>query len=207
MAATSGAAGTPAAQTGSSPSPALRWRQVYRGLESQISELRRWLAGLLPPCEARDDVMTVAVELATNAVRHTASGRGGRFALELTWSRFAVEVAVADGGAEDEPRLVDEPMSECGRGLRVVHALSSHTGVTGDRRGRLVWAEIPWALGDPPALDDPAVRRSATVTMCWQTSRTSSAARCAGDRSGTAARPWCALPATSSTSPARGMST
>ena len=156
MAATSGAAGRAAAQTGTTASPALQWRQVYRGEDSQISELRRWLAGLLPPCETRDDVMTVAVELATNAVRHTASGRGGWFVLEVTRYRVAVRVAVADGGAEDEPRLVDEPMSECGRGLKVVHALSSHTGVAGDRRGRLVWAEIPWAPGDAPALDGPA---------------------------------------------------
>lgn len=147
MVATSGTAGSPAAGAGASPSPELRWRQVYRGDESQISQLRRWLAGLLPPCEARDDVMTVAVELATNAVRHTASGRDGWFALEVIWYRHAVRVAVADAGAEAAPRLVDDPMSECGRGLQVVHALSSRTGVAGDQRGRLVWADIPWAPG------------------------------------------------------------
>jgi anti-sigma regulatory factor (Ser/Thr protein kinase) len=147
MAATSGAAGRSAAETGTSPSPELRWRQVYRGDESQMGELRRWLTGILPECEARDDVVTVAVELATNAVRHTASGRGGSFALEITWYPFAVRVAVADDGAEARPRLVDDPMSECGRGLQVVHALSSRTGVAGDHHGRLVWAEIPWAPG------------------------------------------------------------
>jgi anti-sigma regulatory factor (Ser/Thr protein kinase) len=145
MAATSGAAGNAAAGTGTSSSPELRWRQVYRGDEEQIGELRRWLAGLLPKCGARDDVVTVAVELATNAVRHTASGRGGWFALEITWHRVAVRVAVADGGAAAEPHLVDDPMGEGGRGLQVVHALSSRTGVAGDQRGRLVWAEIPWA--------------------------------------------------------------
>jgi hypothetical protein len=119
-------------------------------------ELRRWLTSLLPECEARDDVVTVAVELASNAVRHTASGRGGWFALEIAWNRFAVRVAVADGGAEAGPRLVDEPMSECGRGLQVVHALSSRTGVTGDQTGRLVWAEIPWTSRSTGTIDGAA---------------------------------------------------
>ena len=156
MAATSGSAGRPAAETGTSPSPELRWRHAYRGDESQIGELRRWLAGLLPACEARDDVVTVAVELATNAVRHTASGRGGWFGLEVTWHRLTVRVAVADGGAEAGPRPVDDPMGECGRGLLVVQALSSRTGVTGDQRGRLVWAEIPWTRGTMGPIDGAA---------------------------------------------------
>jgi hypothetical protein len=64
---------------------ALRWRRVFPGDDVQISMLRRWLECLLPPCSSRDDLISVAVELGTNAVRHTASGSGGQFVVEVTW--------------------------------------------------------------------------------------------------------------------------
>jgi anti-sigma regulatory factor (Ser/Thr protein kinase) len=79
---------------------------VIRGEEREVRTVRRWIAGLLPDCASRDDVITVAVELATNAVKFTASGRGGAdgwFAIELTWHAAAVRVAVADGGAPQGP--------------------------------------------------------------------------------------------------------
>jgi serine/threonine-protein kinase RsbW len=122
----------------------LRWRHVFPGDKRQLQVLRRWLAGLLPECAARDDVVSAAVELSTNAVQFSRSGRGGWFAVEITWSGQGVRVAVADGGAPTGPRLVDDPAGEHGRGLLMVRALSVRTGVSGDERGRLVWAEIPW---------------------------------------------------------------
>lgn len=123
----------------------LRWRRVFPGEEAQIRELRKWLGELLPGCVVRDDVIIVAVELATNAVRHTASGRGGWFAVEVTWHRQAIRVAVADQGAPTGPRLPAEPdpMRETGHGLVLVAGLSRRTGVTGGQRARLVWAEVP----------------------------------------------------------------
>lgn len=124
--------------------PELRWRRVFPGEAAQIGELRKWLAEMLPECGARDDVVAVAVELATNAVRHTGSGRGGLFAVEIGWYMRAVRATVADQGAPSGPRLIDDPMADNGRGLRMVHELSSRTGVTGDHRCRLVWAEVPW---------------------------------------------------------------
>lgn len=60
-----------------------------------------------------------------------------------------VRVVVADQGASSGPRLIDDPMAESGRGLLVVRELSALTGVAGDERGRLVWAEITWN-GDAP---------------------------------------------------------
>jgi hypothetical protein len=39
--------------------------------------LRRWLAALLPDGLERDDLTSVAVELATNAIQHTASVTDG----------------------------------------------------------------------------------------------------------------------------------
>ena len=133
----------------------LRWRQVFPGDERQIRTVRRWLAGLLPPCSSRDDVIAVAVELATNAVKFSSSGRGGSFAVEVTWHGAVVRVAVADGGAPEGPRLIDDPLGDHGRGLLMVRALSVRTGVCGDHRGRLVWAEIAWT-GDREAVPLPS---------------------------------------------------
>jgi len=62
--------------------PFPRWRRVFPGRDDQVREVRRWLAGLLPGAPERDDVVVVAVELVTNAIRHTASG-----AAAWSWSR------------------------------------------------------------------------------------------------------------------------
>ena len=155
------------------PPPAQRWRRVFPGQEAELRRIRSWLAELLPSGPAREDVVTVATELAANAVRHTASGAHGFFAVELTWQMrpVTVRVAVADSGARTSPHLepgtdplgpgplgIGSPgagllsadqlgsgqLSEHGRGLRVVRALAERTGVCGDHRGRLVWAEIRW---------------------------------------------------------------
>jgi hypothetical protein len=143
--------GTPGAR----PSPGPRWQRTFAGDAGQIGVLRQWLASLLPPCPARDDVTYVASELGTNAVRHTASGQGGSFEVEVTCYGPLVRVAVADGGAPGGPRLIDDPQGESGRGLLVVRSLAVRTGQRGDHRGRLIWADIPWdtAVAGPVSPD------------------------------------------------------
>jgi hypothetical protein len=128
---------------------ASRWRQVFSGEESQLGVMRRWLTSLLPECAARDDVLSVANELCSNAIQHTASGQGAWFAVEVTWHRSVVQVAVADCGAHAEPRVIDDPSGEHGRGLLLVQGLAIRTGFTGDERGRLVWAQIAWDDPNP----------------------------------------------------------
>jgi hypothetical protein len=131
----------------------LRWLRDFPGEEGQLRLLRRWLEALLPECPARDDVISAAGELSANAVAHTASGRGGSFTVEVTWWRAAVRVAVADDGAPTAPHVIQDTQRENGRGLMMVRGLSARTGVTGDERGRLVWAEVLWtgtgAAGQP----------------------------------------------------------
>jgi anti-sigma regulatory factor (Ser/Thr protein kinase) len=112
--------------------------------------MRWWLAACLPDCPARDDVISVATELGSNAILHTASGRGGWFALELTWDQSVVRIAVADHGSPAESHMIEDPDGEHGRGLLLVHGLSARTGITGNEQGRIVWAEIAW---DGPAPD------------------------------------------------------
>jgi anti-sigma regulatory factor (Ser/Thr protein kinase) len=135
-----------------------RWRRVFPGRDDQVREVRRWLAGLLPGAPERDDVVVVAVELVTNAIRHTASGRGGLVMVEVTWCGPVLRVAVADDGAAGGPRLAagQGGLAEGGRGLHLVRALAASTGVCGDDRGRLVWADIAWSGARPAAPPLPA---------------------------------------------------
>ncbi len=156
MAATSGSTDHTASarETAAPRAPEFSWRRVFPGDRRQLGELRRWLAELLPRCNARDEVVSVAVELGTNAVKFTSSGRGGRFTVEISWRGETVRVAVADGGAPTEPRVIEDPLSEHGRGLLMVRALSTRVGVCGDHRGRLVWADVPWT-GDRAAHEWP----------------------------------------------------
>jgi histidine kinase-like protein len=145
------------------PADAPRWRRAFEGDERQLGVMRRWLGSVLPACPARDDAISVATELASNALRHTTSGNGGLFAVEITWHESVVRVGVADGGGPAEPHVIEDPDGEHGRGLLLVRGLSQRTGVTGDRHGRLVWADIAWD-GPRPAfvatadLDEAAIR-------------------------------------------------
>lgn len=145
----------PQSRDPSAPSIETRWRRVFPGEDRQLSLLRRWLESLLPECPARDDVLCIATELGTNAIRHTASGRGGHFVLEVTRQASAVRVAVEDDGAAAVPQVIDDLTSERGRGLLVVQGLSARFGVSGDHQGHTVWAEVPWedaeaATSEPP---------------------------------------------------------
>ncbi len=136
-----------------------RWRRVFPGDQPQLAVLRRWLYALLPDCPARSDIICVATELGTNAVLHTATGRGGWFAVEITWYGTVVRVAVADCGGPGEPRMIEHSDDEHGRGLAVVRGLAVRAGYQGDHHGRMVWADLPWdetgsqadALADPCA--------------------------------------------------------
>jgi serine/threonine-protein kinase RsbW len=131
----------------------LTWRRFFPGEPVQLRTTRKWLEDLLPPCTARGDVIAVASELATNAVRHTASGRGGQFSVEVTWSAETVRLTVGDGGSPTGPVITEEPDEEHGRGLLLVRALSQAIDVSGDAGGRLVAATLPWAANGGPAPD------------------------------------------------------
>jgi hypothetical protein len=136
--------------------PGLRWRRIFPGHERELAGLRRWLSLLLPECPERDDLLVVANELASNAIRHTASGHGSCFAVEVTSCASVVQVAVADCGGVAEPHVIEDPDGEHGRGLLLVRDLSVRSGVVGDQRGRLVWAQVAWPESGPVELSSSA---------------------------------------------------
>lgn len=130
----------------------LCWRREFPGEMRRMSEVRAWLTSLLPACPARDDVLSIATELGANAVRHTASGHGGSFTIEIAWTPRVARVAVADGGGLTEPQVTGDLLSEHGRGLVMVRGLATRTGVDGDQHGRRVWAEVAWDGPKPAGL-------------------------------------------------------
>jgi anti-sigma regulatory factor (Ser/Thr protein kinase) len=127
------------------------WEREFSGHVRELPPLRQWLASVLPACPACEDLILVASELAANAIRHTASGRGGRFGVEIIASESAVRISVRDSGAPTGLRPGGDLLAESGRGLLVVGALAERTGVSGDRHGRLVWADIRWPEGAQPS--------------------------------------------------------
>ncbi|HEY2237730.1 MAG TPA: ATP-binding protein [Streptosporangiaceae bacterium] len=157
---------------------AYRWLRLFRGQESELGQLRHWLTGLLPDSPGRDDLISVAVELGTNAVQHTASGNGGWFTVEVATLGPMLRVSVTDEGSERGPSLSDDPPADpdlddvldaiagtrCdrGRGLLIVRALAVTCGVCGNASGRTVWAEVARA---PAQTEIPA--QAEIPTQAW----------------------------------------
>ncbi|MFL1433043.1 MULTISPECIES: ATP-binding protein [unclassified Nocardiopsis] len=107
-------------------------------------------------------------ELATNAIRHSLSGRpGGTYTLLVHRNRDGLRLACRDRGGlrtrdahlkpgknnltppadfEPEPGSESEPASESGRGLALVDALASAWGDNGNAEFRTVWFRLAYDL-------------------------------------------------------------
>lgn len=121
----------------------------FPGQPDQVGKARRFITDLLGEDWPRiDDVLVLASEIASNAVRHTASGEDGQFDVSVAVfaAGLAVRVAVADQGGASEPVMAssadDDGMPIGGRGLRIVDVLADRWGHRGDDLGRLVWFEV-----------------------------------------------------------------
>ncbi|QFY05348.1 ATP-binding protein [Nonomuraea phyllanthi] len=116
----------------------------FLGSTVSITEARRFVTTFL---KGWPDVATaelIVSELATNAIRHSASGRfGGRFLVTIRGNGHRVWIGVLDEGGPGRPRIFPEyPELEGGRGLRIVSEMATDWGVQGDHRGRTVWASL-----------------------------------------------------------------
>jgi anti-sigma regulatory factor (Ser/Thr protein kinase) len=89
--------------------------------------------------------MLLAVdELVVNALRHTKSGQGGSFLVEVLQAVDLVAVSVTDEGGPSEPVATDaDQLAESGRGLRTVSFVADSWGWHGNDRGRTVSAVFP----------------------------------------------------------------
>jgi serine/threonine-protein kinase RsbW len=130
--------GEPAAAT-----PAQLW---FPGTAAAVSQARRFVAGVIGDgCPALDDVLVLVSEVASNAVKHTASGDGGAFEVAVWVTGGSVRVEIGDQGGASEPRLAEDGPVDAltgGRGLRIVDTLAAKWGHAGDELGRVVWFEV-----------------------------------------------------------------
>ena len=127
------------------------WSRSFRGTPASVSQARRFVAGVLAGCPARDTLMTCVSELCANAISHTASGHGGVFIVEVDARRNGVaRIAVTDEGADGVPVPGSlDPMAEGGRGLAMVAACTTRWGFADAYPGRTVWAEASWPVAVP----------------------------------------------------------
>ncbi|WP_233509936.1 ATP-binding protein [Actinomadura craniellae] len=120
------------------------------GTERAPRAARLYARELLGPDHpALDPVLTCVSEAVTNAVRHTASGAGGKVGLLFAAEGGHLVAEVADDGAAGaRPRLHDDPLAEHGRGLRIIAALAESWGARPDGDRTTVWMRFPALLRD-----------------------------------------------------------
>jgi len=130
--------------------PPARAAALFTGRAAEVGRAREFVRSVLGvDWPELDDVLLLVSEIASNAVRHTASAdEGGSFTLTITVSTGTVRVEVADSGSSSAPRLQpDQDDLTSGRGLRIVDTLASCWGHTGDELGRVVWFEMCTGAG------------------------------------------------------------
>lgn len=121
--------------------------RVFAGTAGQVRLVRQFVRSQLAGHPACDDAVTVASELAANAVTHSASRKaGGRFAVHATALRSGdAGVVVTDEGARLTLPAPGRPESdaESGRGLAVVRSLSCSFRITDHDGLRSFIAVVP----------------------------------------------------------------
>jgi len=105
-----------------------------------VALVRQWLYATLGACPAADDGVLLVSELATNALTHSASGRGGALTVTVFHRSGDVRIEVADQGGRWPTATAGDGVH--GRGLVIVGSLARAWGVTGDDSGRTVWFEL-----------------------------------------------------------------
>jgi serine/threonine-protein kinase RsbW len=138
---------------------ALRGRarqRVFPGQPEHVADVRRFVLEALVGSNHADDAALLSSELATNAIRHTASGgESGTFQVTAFWHSGAIIIAVTDRGAATIPALHSpDSLDSAGRGLSLVDAIARQWGFHGSRHGRTVWFELgptPFPYASPPS--------------------------------------------------------
>lgn len=144
------------------------WQRAFPGDPRHLHDVRRYVGDLLADLPERDDVISCVAELASNAIVHTRSGKGGRFVVHVRRACTLLRVAVADEGSCTVP--VIRPfhrgdLLEGGRGLAIVARLSDCLGIEGDERGRTVWAEFRLTEKPPSMLDTALTSARCALAM------------------------------------------
>ncbi|MFI7147314.1 ATP-binding protein [Nonomuraea sp. NPDC050022] len=128
-----------------------RWCRNFPGTRSQVREARRFVTSYLADRPEADTAALIVSELATNAIRHSRSGRvGGNFGVTIHAGGELLILAVLDDGGPTGPHIRQAAEHEqTGRGLHLVEELTTRWGVYGDEYGRTVWVLLAFAPAPP----------------------------------------------------------
>ena len=97
------------------------------------------------PSSVRDDVLLLATELVTNAVRHSSAGPGVPVRVELRRGTDILRVAVFDEGTGFTAEPPHERNEAAGWGLSLVDRIADRWAVTPTGAGTCAWFEIGYA--------------------------------------------------------------
>jgi anti-sigma regulatory factor (Ser/Thr protein kinase) len=131
--------GAPTAQASYLPSTTAL-RSKFPGTAEHVGRVRQWLRVNMGACPVVEDVVLLASELVTNALKHSASGRGGSFAVAVHHRSADLRVEVTDQGGRWAPSNASDGLH--GRGLVIVGTVARAWGITGDDSGRTAWFEL-----------------------------------------------------------------
>ncbi|MFC7382194.1 ATP-binding protein [Sphaerisporangium rhizosphaerae] len=128
--------------------PTCQYERMFAGCPEAIAEVRRYVETCLTGVPRRDEAVLCASELASNAVRHSASGLDdGKFTVRVSYGGHAwARIEVADAGEPSERPPLSRGV-EGGRGLAIVAALARCGAEPLDidgKQGRLTWCELDW---------------------------------------------------------------
>ncbi|MET9144999.1 ATP-binding protein [Streptomyces sp. NPDC004042] len=121
------------------------WGLSCPGFPEEVNRARRWTRDILRGSPLAEDAELIVSELSTNAILHTASGRGcGSFHLAVAVSTRVVAVSVTDdGGTGTAPKVEHQDQdAEHGRGLGMVSVLAHRVVVRSSDQGYTVTAEL-----------------------------------------------------------------
>jgi two-component sensor histidine kinase len=108
--------------------------------------VRQALEALPELTPAREEVLLVATELVSNAVRHSACPEGELLTVSACCSEERMRIAVVDPGLSGrQAEIRERPPETGGLGLKVVQELSERWGAERRQEGYRVWAEVPLA--------------------------------------------------------------
>ena len=120
-------------------------RRVFPGSGDQVGRARLFVGQVLGRCPISDEAILLTSELVTNAITHTASGRGGKVTVTVYRDETRVRIEVRDDGSAEIPVVrPHDDARDSGYGLGLVELMAHRWGHRGGRRGRIVWFMLEW---------------------------------------------------------------
>ena len=120
-------------------------RRVFPGSGDQVRRARLFVGQVLGGCPVADEAVLLTSELVTNAIAHTASGKGGKVMVTVYRADTRVRVEVRDDGSDQVPAVSpDGEVRESGYGLGLVELMAHRWGHRGGQRNRVVWFMLEW---------------------------------------------------------------